>query len=217
MPGFFIAFEGIDGCGKFTQLEKTKKWLKELGFSVHSSSEPNEDYPLGRTIKEMLRGKSKIPKPESVLEFQRLYILDRAQSIICFIKPALEEPNSIYLIERFALSTFAYGMLSGETAEVFMNLHNETMGPAMLWPDLTILIDIPAKTAMRRINANRSETELFEKEKTLERVRRNYIFLLGHWFFKDKVILIDGEASEDEVFENVKRVVSGLIHNRAFA
>ncbi len=54
--GTFIAFEGIDGCGKNTQLLNTFRWLNDSGRPVFWLSEPNEAGPIGKAIKAMLRG-----------------------------------------------------------------------------------------------------------------------------------------------------------------
>jgi|SRR3989338_2840522 len=148
--GLLISFEGIDGAGKRTQVIKTKEWLEELGEKVVWSSEPNDvSGVFGTQIRKIL--KHELSGPEDPIEFQRIYILDRAQDIFFFIKPALNE-GKIYLMERFALSTIAYGMLSGKSADFFIEMHKQILGPSMIWPHLTILLDLPAKVAMERLD-----------------------------------------------------------------
>ncbi len=210
MRGFFVAFEGIDGCGKFTQLHKTKTWIEKSGFITTWSSEPNEiSSPLGKTIKAMLRGS--ILKPDDPVEFQRLYVIDRAQNIFTFIMPWLAKPKSVYLIERFALSTITYGMLSGKPAQVFIDLHEEVLGPQMLWPDLTILIDISAEEAIKRISQNREQSKFFEKQEELKKVRQNYLALADFPQFKDGIAVINGERNPDKIFEDVKTVLKSRL------
>lgn len=210
MRGFFIAFEGIDGCGKFTQLHKTRVWLEQLKFLTTWSREPNDiSSPVGKAIKEMLKGERFQPKDP--FEFQRLYVLDRAQDLFVFIDPWLSRPNSIYLIERFAFSTIAYGMLSGKPAQVFIDLHEEIIGPRMLWPDLNIILDVSAKEAIERICFNRKKWEFFEKQEMLEKVRQNYLSLADFPQFKDSTVVINSERSPYEVFEDVKTVVKSRI------
>jgi len=207
--GTFIAFEGIDGCGKQTQLDKAIELSKALR-PVFWSSEPNETTAIGKSIKMMLSGARQ--KPQDPVEFQRLYVIDRAQDIISLIKPRLEDPKAIFLIERFALSTIAYGMLSGKSADFFIHLHNEIIGSHMLWPDLTILIDLPAEEAIRRIAAGRDKSEAFEKLEILRNVRLNYLSLVAHPQFRDKIAVIDGNRPKDEVFKNVKDTILKITH-----
>lgn len=209
--GLLIAFEGIDGAGKFTQLQKTKEWLEDSwGFIVNWSSEPNDtSSPLGVMIRKIL--KRELPKPEDSLEFQRMYILDRAQDIFVYIKPNIEKEKHIYLIERFGLSTIAYGMLAGKPADFFIEMHKQVLGTSLIWPDLTILLDLPAKTAIERISKSRDTKQLFEKEKILEEVRENYLSLVKHQEFKDSIVVVDGSPEPNITFNKVMNVVKSKI------
>ena len=151
-----------------------------------------------------------IPVPSDSFEFQRMYVLDRAQDIFCFIAPALSRGH-IYLIERYALSTIAYGMLSGHSAEVFIGLHSRVIGSSMIWPDLTILLDVSGREAARRIAVSRGKPEYFERADKLERVRANYLAIAKRPAFEDGVAVINGERSEDEVFSDVQARVAAFL------
>ena len=140
-------------------------------------------------------------------------MIDRAQDIFCSIAPALKV-GGIYLIERYALSTIAYGMLSGKPPEVFINLHREVVGPGMVWPDLTVLLDVSVETAIKRRLAARSKLELFEKRESLERVRQSYLRLVHHPFFTERVVVVDGEGSPEGVFERVKKTIEPQLPHR---
>ena len=213
MKGVLVAFEGIDGAGKYTQLLKVMGWIEsELGRIVSWSSEPNDQSsPIGKHIRAILR--HEIRRPDDPVELQRRYVIDRAQDIFCFIAPVLKA-GGIYLIERYALSTIAYGMLSGKPPEVFINLHREVVGPGMVWPDLTVLLDVSVETATKRRLQARSELELFEKRESLERVRQSYLRLVHHPFFTERVVVVDGEGSPEEVFERVKKTIELLLPSR---
>jgi dTMP kinase len=222
--GFFIAFEGIDGTGKETQLLKTREWLERMypDRFVAWSSEPNDQSsPIGQTIRKILQHNETFSAlrtrvKENPIELQRMYVVDRAQDIFCFIEPVIRS-GGIYLIERYGFSTIAYGMLSGEPAETFIELHKQVLGPSLVWPDLTVLIDISAETAVQRIKkriddkklfdgVERAE-ELFEKQEMLERVRANYLSLVHHSEFKDNIAVVSGEQSKEKVFEDIKLII----------
>lgn len=212
MNGLLIAFEGIDGCGKQTQLNKTRLWLESLGFSVQFSHEPNEESsPIGKTIKKILSGE--MPMPEEAAEFQRLYVIDRAQDTIAYILPALRKGH-IYLIERFALSTIAYGMLSGKPAEFFIKMHQDVIGSHLVWPHRNIILDVSAEEAIRRIAVNRGRPEYFERADLLSRIRNHYLALADLPEFRARTVVTNGERTPDEVFEDVKRAIEPILPAR---
>lgn len=213
MAGNFIAFEGIDGAGKFTQLAKTRFWLEKLGHNVTWSSEPNDHTsPIGKHIRAILKREQ--PRPTDPVEFQRMYVIDRAQDIICFIQPTIAR-GTMYLIERYGLSTVAYGMLSGTSPETFIRLHEAVLGSSLVWPDLTILIDISAKEAIRRLAAVRGEPQLFERTDFLARVRKHYLALADHPYFRHRVAVVNGERNEDEVFAAIQKLIEPRLPRRS--
>jgi dTMP kinase len=211
----FIAFEGIDGCGKFTQIIKAKDWLDAAhGWFVGWSSEPNGNSGsaslLGKAIKRILRHED--PAPSDPVELQRIYVLERAQDIICLIDPLLRREGKLaYFIERFAFSTIAYGMLSGLPMQRFIDLHDEVIGPTMRWPDLTLIFDVPASVAVRRIAESRGKPEYFERADMLGRVRSYYLQIAANPRFKDSTVVIDADRDPEAVFADVKRAIESFI------
>jgi dTMP kinase len=207
----FIAFEGIDGSGKYTQAIKIKNFYENLNYIVGFSSEPNDNEfggsPLGKTIRKMLKGELK--KPAHPLEFQRIYVADRFQDSVSFITPFLEgdENPRAYVIERFKMSTFAYGMLSGASPEIIAEMHNAVGGTLIPEPDAYIFIDISAEEAMKRIEVRGAQKEHFEKKEFLEKIRNNYLSLSTSKYFSDTAILINGEQTQENVFEDVKKAL----------
>lgn len=204
--GFFAVFEGIDGVRKFTQLHATRSWLEGRGHEVAWAREPNdESSAIGKHIRRILRGE--IPAPES-FEFQRMYVIDRAQNVICFIRPGLAD-GRIMLWERFAHSTIAYGMLNGLGPEPFIELHQRILGPAMIWPHVTFLLDVSVEEVLRRMAARAEGQELFEKRKQLKRIRANYLDLAGRQqeLGIGRIILINGERPEQEVTAEITGIL----------
>lgn len=208
-----IAFEGIDGSGKFTQLMRTRMWLASHHIPAQCSAEPNDSSPMGKYIRSVLKGE--IPRPEDPVEFQRMYVIDRAQDVFCFIRPALQR-GEVYLIERYAFSTIAYGMLS-HPMELFFELHASVLGKAMLWPDLTVLLDVPGKMGANRRWKLPEKPQFFEKAELLEKVRQNYLQIARNSAFKNSIAVIDGAGSEEDVFRNVKSVLKSFLNGRNHA
>lgn len=201
--GYFIAFEGIDCCGKQTQLERVSAWLEAKGYLVWTGAEPNDvASPMGMRIRKILQGNLPVPPP---LDLQRMFVIDRAQDVCCFIQPALER-GWIVLMERFALSTVAYGMLTGKPADAFVQLHHDILGPLMRWPDLTILLDIPSEVALERHRARGGSNELCERAAVLEKVRVNYAQAANHSHVGN-VEVVDGAQSPDAVFVDIQEII----------
>ncbi len=204
MANRFIVFEGIDRCGKRTQMELVQRWLLGRGFLVKTGREPNDETSLvGRYIRRIL--KKEIPSP-GFHRLQRLFTLDRAQEIVCLIQPALDSGHFV-LWERFAHSTLAYGMLDGDP-ERYLKLQYDVIGPFMVWPRLTLVFDISGEEAIRRMG-DMNQAELFEKRETLECVRQNYLTLVGNWPTSGvgEMVVINALRPPQEVFEEVKAII----------
>lgn len=203
----FIAFEGIDGCGKKTQLRLIQSWIERNGYTVASSSEPNDDQetgtPTGKLIRAMLNGS--VERPKDALEFQSLYVHDRAHDVSVLIAPVLAK-DDIYLIERFELSTYCYGIASGLTKEQIKKLHDDIIGPEFLRPDLTIFLDIDVDVALERLRiAGRGD--IFEKKDFLLRVRAQYHALTLPQRFSGEILQVDANQHHQDVFKDIRAIV----------
>ncbi|GAH94326.1 unnamed protein product, partial [marine sediment metagenome] len=84
MRGKFISIEGLDGCGKSTHVRLLARWLRSRGHTVVVTDEPT-DGVVGKIIKQILKGKLKLPVAAEAL----LFAADRAQHLTDVIKPAL--------------------------------------------------------------------------------------------------------------------------------
>jgi len=214
--GLFIALEGIDRCGKGTQRPGVTQWFQELGYKVDFDAEPTLSNPVGKKIHEILAHQESAPAP---LEFQRLFVLDRAQDVICCILPTLVR-GDIVLRERYALSTIAYGMLDEPMQKLF-DLHYDVIGKWMLWPDLTILLDIPPETAMERLAVSGSVPQFFEKTEKLRKMRENYLQLAQQTHAAGQLLgeikIINGEQPKEKVSADIQEAIReslpGLQHH----
>ena len=208
-PGCFIVFEGIDRCGKLTQLHKIRGWLEDRNYQVCFYSEPNDQSSLiGQRIRQILKHGIGPPAP---LEFQRMFVIDRAQSIICFLRPALET-GCIELVERYAHSTIAFGMLD-RPAEDLIELHRQVIGPNMIWPDLTFIFNISPEEALRRMAKNRDVPQYFEKKDKLERVRKNYLEISRRDDMGEMVV-INAERSPEAIFNEILPIALAVIKSK---
>ena len=166
MKGKFIVLEGIDGCGKTTQINKLSKWLPKSGLinknaTLIRTREPGGSI-LGREIRDMILNNNKLNSP-SILTELLLYSADRAEHISKIILPALRNGNWI-ISDRFSGSTLAYQGYGREiNIDIIKKLENIVC--QNIKPDLTIFLEIsPEESILRRKNkvADRIESEGLE-------------------------------------------------------
>ena len=163
MEGKFIVLEGIDGCGKTTQINELYKWLPESGLinknaTLIKTREPGGSL-LGREIRDMILSNHKSNSP-SILTELLLYSADRAEHISKIILPALQNGNWI-ICDRFTGSTLAYQGYGREISiDIIKKLENIVC--QNIRPDLTFFLEIsPEESILRRKNnvADRIESE----------------------------------------------------------
>ena len=154
MRGKFIVIEGIDGCGKTTQIEEISRWLPTSGLMGENSKliktrEPGGSL-LGKKLRNLILDNNEDNKPSPLAELL-LYSADRAEHISKIISPALEKEDWV-LSDRFAHSTLAYqGYGRNINLEIVKNI--ESIVCQGVQPDLTIFLEItPEESILRRKN-----------------------------------------------------------------
>jgi dTMP kinase len=150
-PGRFLVLEGIDGCGKSTQLERLRHWLPSSGLipadcRLVVTREPGGT-PLGLALRQLLLHPPGEAAPGNRAELL-LYAADRAQHVEQTIRPALAAGHWV-LSDRFSGSTAAYqGYGRGLPLELIEQLEQVATGG--LRPDLTLWLDLPVAESRRR-------------------------------------------------------------------
>jgi dTMP kinase len=205
--GKFITIEGLDGCGKSTQLERLAGLLRAEGFEVVATREPGGT-AVGDRIRALLLDSSTAglsPWAEMALMFA-----SRAQHLKDVILPALEQ-DRIVLCDRFTDSTEAYqggGRKLG--SEAVLTLHRVLCGD--IRPDMTILMDSEVSAsvarARRRNQARVAEgshydESRFEQESRafFERVRNAYLAIARRE--PDRFFVVDARRSGDIVHQEI--------------
>ncbi len=204
--GFFIALEGIDGCGKSTVLPLLAERLERSGHTVTVTHEPT-DSKIGKEIYDILHNRHRILPP---LELQRLYVEDRKGHITAVLQPALDAGH-IVLCDRYWLSTLAYGMLAA-TLEELVAMHREILGNDFLRPDITFLFDLPPETAIARLAGMSRQLDSFEKPEKLVEIRKNYLALLNPPV--DTISLINALQEPSKIIDELWTALAGKISRR---
>lgn len=175
MTGRFLVLEGIDGCGKTTQLQRLANWLPESGLmpsgaTLHLTREPGGT-SLGRALRELLLNSSDESAPDPTAELL-LYAADRAQHVERMIRPALEQGDWV-LSDRFSGSTLAYqGDGRGLDLQTILDLERIATGGVI--PDLTFWLDLPLQESLKRRGARADDRIEAEGEAFLMRVSEGF-------------------------------------------
>ena len=175
MAGRFLVLEGIDGCGKSTQLKQLAQWLPVSGLmpegaTLHLTREPGGT-PLGQALRELLLHPPEASAPSPTAELL-LYAADRAQHVEQLIRPALDRGDWV-LSDRFSGSTLAYqGHGRGLDASIIRDL--ERIATAGITPDLTLWLDLPIAVSLRRRQAQTADRIEAEGTAFLARVAEGF-------------------------------------------
>ncbi len=191
-----IVFEGIDGCGKTTQLWKLAKYLFYLNKHNHLliTREPYKNLKIRQILKQDINPKTQKEK------LTKLFIKDREDHIKEIIKPLLQKGITL-ISDRYKYSTIAYQSAQGQDMNKLIEMQKE-----FPTPDLIFLIDLPVNEAIKRIRKDkRKEEQKFEKNKDfLEKTRQNYL-KLKQLLPNENIIIINGSKTIEEIFENIKK------------
>lgn len=193
--GKLITFEGIDGCGKSTQVQMLSDHLSSLGYSVVVVREPGGT-DVGEAIRDILLSVELSPCPETEL---LLYLASRAQLTRQIIFPALNE-GKVVIADRFADSSTVYqGYARGIGMETVKKLN--AFATMNLVPSITFILDIPEEIAAERMKLKSKDR--LEKEGTdfLKKAREGYLILAREE--PERFVVVNASRSPDVIFEEI--------------
>ncbi len=202
MRGVFIVFEGIDGCGKSTQLSALQARLRAQGMEPVVIREPGGT-PVGEQIREILL---ECPGEMEPLTELLLYEASRSELTRKVLRPALEA-GQIVLADRFAMASLAYQGY-GRGLDLTLVQHFNTIATEGIEPSMTIILDVPVEVALARKGRAFDRLERAGRE-FHERVRRGYQQLAQQ---SSQNILLDGTRPPAELAEQIWQRVQALLH-----
>lgn len=196
----FIAFEGIDGSGKSTQLVLLEKYLINRGKKVIKVREPGGTI-LGEKIRDLLLNFNMNKRSELLL-----FLASRAQLVEEVIRPSIEKGYFV-LADRFSDSSIAYQGGARNLGKDLVEKLNifATNG---IFPDIVFFIDIPVQMAVRRMKEKEKDRIEKEGEDFLEKVRTTYLHIAKS---RKNFFVIDGTKDVDYVFSQIKRIIDTML------
>ena len=188
--GKFISFEGGEGSGKTTQIARLAEWLRSRGHDVVTTREPG-----GTEGAEAIRALLVEGEPGRWSGRTEALLMNAARSdhVEQLVRPALADGQWV-LSDRYAHSTLAYqGAARGLVPDELIALHY--LATEGLWPDLTILLDVPVDIGLGRASKRAGKETRFEDEGEdfHEDLRQGFLDVAA---VDDRIAIID--ASEDE-------------------
>lgn len=221
LRGKFIVLDGPEGCGKTVQLDLLSEYLKNHGLSVVQTTDPGGT-KIGNQISRLLKYDAQ--GPMYVHTELMLFMASRAQLVAEVVKPVLETGKTV-LCDRFISSTCAYQGSSGYPVEKIIELAKSAVGN--VWPNLTIIIDIPVKEGLERTGRKpRQKTKVNHEDANQAYLFKNVVvdrfdsrpleyhrkvrkeFLKLAEYYPGIVKIVDGSQGDIEtVHERIKRVI----------
>jgi dTMP kinase len=201
--GRFVVIEGIDGAGTTTQVARLAARLRAGGVSVLATREPS-DGAVGKMIRQILTGQLVNPGGSAPgwETMALLFAADRMNHVETEIAPFVQD-GGVVVSDRYDASSLAYqsAMLprvEGASAIGWIRALNSHARR----PDLTIVVDVPAELAAERRHGRGAAAELYERNELQQALAVFYRDLPQH-LPVDRVAIVDGGGSVDEVHERV--------------
>lgn len=199
-PSFYVVFEGIDGAGKSSQIQRLAEFLKiKLGDGrpFVKTFEPTNG-AFGQEI----RSRAKDGPVMSAQEELELFVKDRREHVEQTLRPALDK-GAVILQDRSYYSTVAY---QGSRPELGQSLKDLlALNDFAPQPDLVVLLDLPAEVGLKRVK-RRGQADAFETVERQRRVRQNFLELADERF-----LVVDASLGEEDIAGKIQDRVSEML------
>ena len=203
--GYFISFEGIDGSGKSTQIQKLAEFLGALGFDIVITREPGGSVG-GEEIRNLLL-QGNVDRWSAETEIL-LFTAARRDHLEQIILPALEE-GKIVICDRFTDSTRMYQGMRGANLRNLVDILNEKV--IKFDPDLTIVIDINPEISLKRAKSRRIVEERFEDFGINLQMKMRKGFLELAKEFGNRIEVVNGQQSIEKLAQDIRSLVKAKL------
>jgi dTMP kinase len=200
----FIAFEGIDGSGKSTQVKLLSERLKTAGHRVYATFEPT-DSPIGSVIRNIFN--HRIDADHRVIA--GLFVADRLDHLLNKTNGILKklEEGFTVISDRYYFSSYAY---QGAHMPLEWVIQANSLSAGLLRPDIHVFIDISPEDSMQRLNKGRSSMELYETLENLKKVKDKYFEAMELLKANENIFVTNGNRSPELIAADVWNKVAQL-------
>lgn len=198
----FIAFEGIDGSGKSTQVKLLSENLTAAGLKVYVTCEPT-DSPIGKMIRDIFSHRMEADHRT----IAGLFVADRLDHLLNKTNGILKKLEEGYTVitDRYYFSSYAY---QSPYMDLNWVISANSLSANLLRPDLNIYIDISPEVSIERINKGRDSVELYETLENLQNVRDKYFEVMALLKDEEKIFVTDGNRDTLEISEEIWNRIS---------
>lgn len=199
--GKFITFDGIDGAGKTTQIERLADYLRQQGKTVYITREPGGTV-LAEKIRNLLLDKEN--EMHSLTELLLMFA-SRAEHIEAILRPKIQAGEWI-ICSRFTDATMAYqGYARGQDLQKIQAIANVVHSDFN--PDISFFLDLPAELAAQRRDTRGEDDDRFEAEAItfMQKVRNAYLNIAKQEPNRCKVI--DATRNVDEMARQIRELI----------
>jgi dTMP kinase len=194
MKNYFIAFEGIDGSGKTTQVKLLTQYLTNKGHKVYATCEPT-DSPIGKMIRDIfnhrMEGDHKV--------IAALFAADRLNHLLNSTDGILKKLDEGYTVitDRYYFSSYAYH--SVHDIEMDWVIQANALSAELLKPDLNIYIEMDPQVSMKRLTSGRTHIEIYETLENLVKVKEKYELAFEKLKDSENIFKVNGNRTPEEV------------------
>jgi len=205
----FIAFEGIDGSGKSTQVKLLKEKLEAAGHKVYTTCEPT-DAPPGKMIRDIFN--HRIDGDHRTIA--ALFVADRLHHILNKTDGLLKmlEDGYTVITDRYYFSSYAYQSPHIDQDWV---IKANSLAAGLLRPDLNIYIDISPEISIDRLNKGRISIELYETLENLQAVRGKYLEIFELLKSEEKMFMANGNQNPDDIAKQIWNNISDMLQENS--
>jgi dTMP kinase len=212
MKNSFIAFEGIDGSGKSTQVKILSDNLKKAGHKVYVTCEPTNS-PIGSVIRNIFSHRMEADHRT----IAALFVADRLDHLLNKTNGILKKMEEGYTVitDRYYFSSYAY---HGTHMSMDWVIEANSLSAELLRPDLNIYIDIPPEVSMHRLAKGRNSMDLYETLENLKQVRACYLEAFAKLGARESIFSVDGNRESDQIAREIwEQVASRPMKNQTTA
>ncbi len=205
MKNLFIAFEGIDGSGKSTQVKLLSEYLIQAGHKVYVTFEPT-DSRIGALIRDIFNHRLQADHRT----IAALFVADRLDHLLNKTNGLLKKMEEGYTVitDRYYFSSYAY---HGAHIPLDWVIEANALSADLLKPDLNIYINISPEISMKRLTSSRNSMELFETLENLHKVSAKYLEAFEKLKNNENVFTTDGNRPPEVIFADIRNKISLMI------
>lgn len=204
--GKFVVIEGLDGCGKSTQIKLIKEKLDKLGMNTYVTAEPT-DFETGAYLRRIL---SESLEKDMYLQ-AALFLADRLEHIThpeFGIQKFLND-GYIVICDRYYFSSFAY---QGTATDINWVMNTNLECERIIKPDLCIFLDVNPDICKKRIDEVREKPELYEKDtEKMRDIRNNFLLVLDKLSDTHNISIINADADVNNVSEEIFKKIADIL------